>query len=297
MKSLTQHINESFAFIAEGKIKNLSPKMQDFIEKNIANGEEYDLDVNSQEIFLVDGVGKEIKDSRKKISLIKGFPIKESFITEDAKDDSRIKGIIDRSKGSDSKAEQLAKNMAKSIKDKHKLERRYKAAVNMLGEDHVVSIAFAEAFAKIGGDSKKSAKSLKDPKAIPGSKLPKSQQKGRTPKSNKGDNKNGYGSNSRPNPILPVGVLNLATGKNKYFNIKTNGQATVEVWKDYYDKYRFVITSGSGPIYAIGSTAFFAHDQTGRPLFEGVMVDYIDAAYTENIIDLYGKSGSGYVYK
>ena len=97
-------------------------------------------------------------------------------------------------------------------------------------------------------------------------------------------------------PILPCGKLNLRTGNNKYFNVRDNGESPIEVWSDLMGNHRFVITSGSNPIFPIGKRNNFVHDQTGRDIFAGEMVDYINSDSMEMLIENYG-SCFCYVYK
>ena len=63
-------------------------------------------------------------------------------VEPDAKDRKRINDIISKSAGDLAKAEKLADSMCKKITDENKLQRRYNAAVEILGPDHVVTKKF-----------------------------------------------------------------------------------------------------------------------------------------------------------
>lgn len=63
----------------------------------------------------------------------------------DVKDETRVKGILERAKGDVNKAGSLAANMANAIKDEEKLLKRSQAAIDMYGEDHPISQAFISA--------------------------------------------------------------------------------------------------------------------------------------------------------
>jgi hypothetical protein len=182
---------------------------------------------------------------------------------------------------------QLAHRMADSIKNGEKAWQRAAAALS-LGYHRIAGV-FIDKAKVLGIDV--SAR-LEIPIRLLGSELSVDNQH----KSNARTNRGG-------DPILPCGKLNLETGNNKYFNVKTNGVSTIEVWKtevyhrgDYKNVYKFVITSGSKPIYQIGSHSTFIHDQNRRYMFDGEMVDYINA---DNMIRLKDKYGSChcYVYK
>jgi hypothetical protein len=227
-----------------------------------------------------------------------------------AKDEMRIRDIIKKSGGDDYKASRLAQNMAKSITDMYKAFDRGSAASDILGKDHEVTKIFMIRAKELGYPvAAELAKTATTPKAVPGSKLPKEQQYKNPRKDQRVGSRRFMG-----NPILPCGSLNLRTGDNKYFNVKTNGEGTIEVWKTSggSDKawtvgangqlndgaiYKAVITSGTKPLHEIGEHASFIHDQNHRDLFSGEMVDYISTQSCEELINLYGKSMSCYVYK
>ena len=68
-----KHIHTFESFLNEAKVTELTPEMQDILDvmKDEHGAEDYDLDVPKQEVFFVDGIGKEIKGSRIKVSEIK----------------------------------------------------------------------------------------------------------------------------------------------------------------------------------------------------------------------------------
>jgi hypothetical protein len=213
----------------------------------------------------------------------------EGLVLEAAssKDIQRIQDIVTKSNGDENKMLNLANTMCKLITDKNKALDRALAADQILGADHPVTKTFADRAAALGIDVTKSFASAK---VLPGSQRPSSEQFKST------RNPGRY-----PSPILPCGKVNLQTGQNKYFSYKEDFQinSTLEVWEIGYKEWVIVSTSGSTPIYQIGTECNFQHDQTGRPMFKGSckLVDYIEAAHCEALIPLYGKSLSCYVYK
>jgi hypothetical protein len=69
-----KHLHTFESFLNEAvKVKELTQKMQDVLDamKDDYYAEDYELDVPKQEVFFVDGIGKEIKNSRIKVSDIK----------------------------------------------------------------------------------------------------------------------------------------------------------------------------------------------------------------------------------
>lgn len=68
-----------------------------------------------------------------------------------AKDIKRIKDIITKSAGDNEKTRKLAMNMANKIKDVGKMERRYNAAVQLLGDKHPVTREFEQGLISLGG--------------------------------------------------------------------------------------------------------------------------------------------------
>ena len=216
--------------------------------------------------------------------------ILESLVLEATqKDVQRVQDIVSKSSGDANKMLTLTNTMCKLITDKNKAYDRGVAADQILGPDSEVTKAFFARAEALGMDTASKATSTN---VLPGSKRSSSEQFKTTRQFTGGYRGQGCA-------ILPCGKLNLQTGKNQYFNIKDTYQinSTLEVWETGYKEYRIVITSGSTPIWQIGTRGHFSHDQTGRALFTGTLVDYIEAAHAEELIPLYGKSISCYVYK
>ena len=107
--------------------------------------------------------------------------------------------------------------------------------------------------------------------------------------------------NFSDSPILPIGNVNLKTGKSKYFNIFENGDSTLEIWQAPVGRYyRCVITSGNSPLEEIGKHKTFIHDQTRRHLFNGELIAFARTSNKEEIEVLIKTVGSvltSYVYK
>lgn len=236
-------------------------------------------------------------------------------LNEDAKDDMRINDIITKSAGNDSKALQLAQQMAKSITDKAKALRRYQSALNILGADHGVTRIFASRASELG-NSIEGVQSVQKPIKFLGSDI----------NLNSGRSSRG----GTPSPILPIGTVNVLTGSSKYFNIydtwRNDGKysSVAEIWADFDSanvnelgnattseliqlaksgkfKLKLVFTSTNAenpsPIYKIGENVRFVHDQTRRYLFFGRLVDWVDISNLQYIEKTYGKTFSGYTYK
>jgi hypothetical protein len=216
--------------------------------------------------------------------------ILESLVLEASqKDVQRVQDIVTKSKGDTNKMLTLANTMCKLITDKDKAYDRGVAADQILGADHEVTKAFFSRAEALGMDVAGKATQVK---VLPGSKRSSGEQFKTTRKFT-----GGY--QGRGAAILPCGSLKLKTGQNKYFSLRDTYQvnSTIEIWEVGYKVYRAVITSGSTPIWQIGTKGYFAHDQTGRPMFDGTMIDYIEAPHSEELIPLYGKSIPCYVYK
>lgn len=107
-------------------------------------------------------------------------------------------------------------------------------------------------------------------------------------------------------PILPIGSVNMITGDNKIlsnvFETWDDGNTTFEFWKVREGKIVAVITAGKKPLNKVGDRRSFAHDQTGRPLFEGAFIEMIGYCRIENLSEkgpqIVGKKTvSSYVYK
>lgn len=206
------------------------------------------------------------------------------------KDEMRIRDIVRKSNGDEAKQIQLASNMAKAITDKHKAFNRGTAAVHVLGKNSEIAKIFFRRAGELGYPVEAELAKPKTAKKLPGSKLPFDKQ---YKKKHSGTQ---FSSRHHANPILPCGSLNFISGENKYFNMRENG-GTIEVWKSDSGTFKAVVTSGNNPLHEIGERAYFDHDQTQRPLFNGIMVDYINVTSMEELIPLYGKSMMCYVYK
>lgn len=101
-------------------------------------------------------------------------------------------------------------------------------------------------------------------------------------------------------PILPLGSIDLKTGDSKYFNVyETWGEdTTYEIYKiEGKPKVKIVATAGTTPHGKIGDYKSFQHDQTGRFIFEGEMIDFAVGTDLKNKMAQYGKKISGYTYK
>lgn len=214
-----------------------------------------------------------------------------------AKDLKRINDIVAKSGGDESKQIALANKMANVIKNKQKSLQRYEAALEILGAEHPVTTIFANKAIALGNQIDVSAKSKKKEKNTLG-KLG-SQVDKRKP----GERQARFGAYGRSSPILPIGPTNLITGKCKYFNIYDtwgrDDSSTVELWKDSNTgKFKFVITSGSRSLAPIGTRDTFEHDQNGRYLFDGELIDWFQLGDAELAVRKYNlKSAPGYVYK
>jgi hypothetical protein len=102
----------------------------------------------------------------------------------------------------------------------------------------------------------------------------------------------------RRRSILPLGKINLKTGKSKYFNVyETWGEDTTYEVYQVYGEFRIVATSGKSPLCQIDEYREFQHDQSGRFLFGGIMVDFATGTGLKSLAEKYGNSISGYTYK
>ena len=108
----------------------------------------------------------------------------------------------------------------------------------------------------------------------------------------------------RPCSILPLGKINLKTGKSKYFNVYDvwGEGSTYEVYQtpegfQVPSVFKIVATSGKTPLAAIGEKRQFVHDQTGKYLFQGTMIDFATGTDLKKLAEKYGNSISGYTYK
>jgi len=107
--------------------------------------------------------------------------------------------------------------------------------------------------------------------------------------------------------ILPLGMVNIKTGKSKYFNIydewlDNTGKTTAEFWKIGPSDGRMaeqtvvIFTSGSKPLFGIGAKRPFMHDQTMNRLFSAECIDSCPLEELKDHLE-YGTSLRGYVYK
>jgi hypothetical protein len=102
----------------------------------------------------------------------------------------------------------------------------------------------------------------------------------------------------RNSSILPLGKINLKTGNSKYFNVyDTWGEgSTYEVYQ-IPGGLRIVATWGKTPLCKMGENRSFCHDQTGRYLFQGTLIDFATGTDLKKLAEKYGNSISGYTYK
>jgi len=106
-------------------------------------------------------------------------------------------------------------------------------------------------------------------------------------------------------PILPLGTINLKTGESKYFNIyDTWGEdSTYEIWEVYGERNpekkltKIIATAGIKPLYNIGDSNSFIHDQNRRYLFQGKLIDFAVGSDLKNLASKYGNRIKGYTYK
>ena len=106
-----------------------------------------------------------------------------------------------------------------------------------------------------------------------------------------------YGEGS---PILPVGRVNVKTGKFKYGNFYGfwGDDTCYEVYKTSEGSIRVVATAGTTPIVNIGETSSFIHDQTHRYLFTGRVIETVvgDEGF-KTLAEKYGNSLTVATYK
>jgi len=95
--------------------------------------------------------------------------------------------------------------------------------------------------------------------------------------------------------ILPLGVINIKTGKNKMldniYDTWEDSNMVAEIWNVYPDKQVVIFTSGS-----LGSNGHqsFKHDQTGKLLFDGT---FVQEMFLEDLKDSNLPNMRGFVYK
>lgn len=104
--------------------------------------------------------------------------------------------------------------------------------------------------------------------------------------------------------ILPLGKINLKIGKSKYFNVYETWEegTTYELYScpdiNGVCKLKLVATAGTSPLASKGQRRRFDHDQTGRFLFEGTMIDFAVGSQLKSFAEKYKVTSiSGYTYK
>ena len=99
--------------------------------------------------------------------------------------------------------------------------------------------------------------------------------------------------------ILPIGLLNLKTGKNKaldnVYETWSDDDMTAEFW-DTGDKKVVIFTSGKKPLFKKGETQPFKHDQNYRHLFFGTLINWCSLEKLSTFTK-YGDKLRAYVYK
>lgn len=99
--------------------------------------------------------------------------------------------------------------------------------------------------------------------------------------------------------ILPIGLVDIKSGKNKVVdNIYSTWQdddSVSEIW-DTGTKKVIIITSGNKPLFKVGESKSFRHDQNLRDLFYATLVDWCDLKDLPKMTR-YGPKLSAYVYK
>lgn len=242
-----------------------------------------------------------------RVTPLNEYVAEEKYFTDvlfeySSKDKMRINDIIRKSNGNTGRAKLYAKTMCKLIRNPDKARDRYDAAKEILGNDHPVTIIFRKRVVDLSGED-----SLKTPVASQGKDEalnPPASQRKKGVKYFKGKHVFKMSDRDNASPILPVGAVNLKTGKCKYFNIFDTWDGTVEVWltnpeswSNKKESYKLVFTAGDTPYGGIGAHNGFQHDQTRRFLFNATMVDYTRVKDMAALIPLYGKTIGGYTYK
>jgi len=110
-----------------------------------------------------------------------------------------------------------------------------------------------------------------------------------------------YGSS-----ILPLGKVNLITGKCPIFNIYDTYDGTAEIWKTSSYRmpsksqppvtHKIVFTSDKKPDKKKGERETFYHDQTRREFGTWELVDFARVKDMKKLAK-YGKVLNGYTYK
>jgi len=98
--------------------------------------------------------------------------------------------------------------------------------------------------------------------------------------------------------ILPIGKVNLKTGKNRLFNVyDTWKSGTAEIHRTNTGKTVVIFTSGNVSCAKLGESVWCHHDQTRRWLFDSRMVDSCPIGDLPLMTADLGTSVSFYVYK
>ena len=97
--------------------------------------------------------------------------------------------------------------------------------------------------------------------------------------------------------ILPLGRIDLGTGKSKWFNIYDTYDGTAEIWKNENNNYKLVFTSDDKPMAKLEDRGSFRHDQTNARMGTWTLVDYVPVNKMKELIRVYGGSLPGYTYK
>jgi hypothetical protein len=152
--------------------------------------------------------------------------ISEAYEPKDLK---RVKDFAKKSGGDFEKEVALARQMANTLTNMNKAVGRAEAAAEVYGGWNDIVQVFYDKAKELGYNGPVPGKRL-EAGIVLGSKLPKEQQY----KSRRDDYSRG-GYRRGGSPILPLGKVDLRTGKCEYFNVyETWGDhpTTVEVWRD-----------------------------------------------------------------
>jgi len=153
--------------------------------------------------------------------------ISEAYEPKDLK---RVKDFAKKSGGDFEKEVALARQMANTLTNMNKAIGRAEAAAEVYGGWNDIVQIFYDKAKELGYTGPEPGKRL-EAGIVLGSKLPKEQQYRRT----RDTSGSRYIPRHRGSPILPLGKVDLRTGKCEYFNVyDTWGDhpTTVEVWRD-----------------------------------------------------------------
>jgi len=212
------------------------------------------------------------------------------------KDLKRVKDFAKKSGGNFEKEVALARQMANTLSNVNKAIGRAEAAAEVYGEWNDIVQIFYDKAKELGYEGPVPGKRL-EVGIVLGSKFVKEKQY-------KNKIRERYRSPRGGNPVLPLGKVDLRTGKCEHFNVYDtwNNEGTVEVWRDnkgmntshldvsnqkvastgiasllkpkskeeielkmrQYFNYKLVFTSGNTPLHEIGEKDNFVHDQNGN---------------------------------